>query len=220
MCSDNPNLPKEANKAKCFVVACFVFSIFSMIGFAGGTPGIVGALCGILACVASSILLCCAPKSTEEGGGKFTAAGVLLIIAGVLQLIMGVVVIVQLIVALNVVDDSSYCKDNYSTCTFDDSFQICTDGYCFKDPDDASPSRVCVSESTYDFCKDLHGGVKAAVTGILVAIFGIVAGFLLIAGILNTIGGAYCINAKKAIDNVPKAPTGVAQIPTAQGMVM
>ena len=44
-----------------------------MIGFAGGTPGIVGALCGILACVASSILLCCAPKSTDEGGGKFTA---------------------------------------------------------------------------------------------------------------------------------------------------
>ena len=23
MCSDNPNLPKEANKAKCFLVACF-----------------------------------------------------------------------------------------------------------------------------------------------------------------------------------------------------
>ena len=44
-----------------------------MIGFAGGTPGIVGAICGILACVASSILMCCAPKSTEEGGGKFTA---------------------------------------------------------------------------------------------------------------------------------------------------
>ena len=24
MCSDNVNLPKEANKAKCFVIACFV----------------------------------------------------------------------------------------------------------------------------------------------------------------------------------------------------
>ena len=24
MCSDNPNLPKEANKAKCFAVACFI----------------------------------------------------------------------------------------------------------------------------------------------------------------------------------------------------
>ena len=24
MCSDNPNLPKEANKAKCMAVACFV----------------------------------------------------------------------------------------------------------------------------------------------------------------------------------------------------
>ena len=95
MCSDNPNLPKEANKAKCFVIACFVLcarrppplitsqqltalracgsSVFSMIGFAGGIPGIVGAICGILACVASSILLCCAPKSIEEGGGKFMA---------------------------------------------------------------------------------------------------------------------------------------------------
>jgi len=44
-----------------------------MIGFAGGIPGVVGALCGILACIASSILMCCAPKSTEDGGGKFTA---------------------------------------------------------------------------------------------------------------------------------------------------
>ena len=27
MCSDNPNLPKEANKAKCIAVACFVVSM-------------------------------------------------------------------------------------------------------------------------------------------------------------------------------------------------
>ena len=74
MCSDNPNLPSEANKAKCFVIACCVFfSVFSMTGIVGGIPGIVGAICGILACVASSILLCCAPKSIEEGGGKFMA---------------------------------------------------------------------------------------------------------------------------------------------------
>ena len=24
MCSDMPNMPKEANKAKCFVISCFV----------------------------------------------------------------------------------------------------------------------------------------------------------------------------------------------------
>ena len=24
MCSDNPDLPKEANKAKCFTISCFV----------------------------------------------------------------------------------------------------------------------------------------------------------------------------------------------------
>ena len=53
-----------------------------MIGFAGGTPGVVGAICGILACVASSILMCCAPKTTEEGGGKFTAVRCLTISPG------------------------------------------------------------------------------------------------------------------------------------------
>ena len=57
-------------------------SVFSMIGFAGGTPGVVGAICGILACVASSILMCCAPKTTEEGGGKFTAVRCLTISPG------------------------------------------------------------------------------------------------------------------------------------------
>jgi hypothetical protein len=44
-----------------------------MIGFAAGIPGIIGALCGILACIGSSILMCCAPSSVEEGNGKFTA---------------------------------------------------------------------------------------------------------------------------------------------------
>ena len=49
-----------------------------MIGFVGVVggglvAGVVGAICGLLACVASSILMCCSPKSTDEGGGKFTA---------------------------------------------------------------------------------------------------------------------------------------------------
>ena len=44
-----------------------------MIGFGFGAPGIIGAICGILACVASSILMCCPPKGVEEGNGKFIA---------------------------------------------------------------------------------------------------------------------------------------------------
>ena len=45
-----------------------------MMGFfSGGTARAIGAVCGILACVASSILMCCAPRSTKEGGCKFTA---------------------------------------------------------------------------------------------------------------------------------------------------
>jgi len=158
MCSDNPNLPKEANKAKCFVIACFVFSIFSMIGFAAGIPGIIGALCGILACIGSSILMCCAPSSVEEGNGKFTAASVLLFIAGIIQLIMGIVVIASLIVALNEVNDS--------------------------------------------------------LQGIVVFIFGISAAFLFVAGILNTLGGVYCLKANAAIKAMPACGTAVPMMQT------
>ena len=44
-----------------------------MLGFGVGITGVIGAICGILACVAASILMCCAPKSADEGAGKFTA---------------------------------------------------------------------------------------------------------------------------------------------------
>ena len=44
-----------------------------MMGFGYGPPGVVGGLCGILACIGSSILMCCAPTRVEEGNGKFTA---------------------------------------------------------------------------------------------------------------------------------------------------
>ena len=46
MCSDDPNLPAAANKAKCHAVACFVFSIFSMIGFGASWGGAIGAVGG------------------------------------------------------------------------------------------------------------------------------------------------------------------------------
>ena len=48
-------------------------SIFSIIGFGAGWAGAIGAVCGILACIGSSILMCCAPQTTQEGGGKFLA---------------------------------------------------------------------------------------------------------------------------------------------------
>jgi len=57
-------------------------------------------------------------------------------------------------------------------------------------------------------CKSIHDTGTAVVTGILVIFMGLSAGFLLIAGILNTIGGTYCLKAKTAIlkamvDNTP-----------------
>ena len=44
-----------------------------MMGFASGAPGVIGGVCGILACIGSSILMCCAPTRVEEGNCKFTA---------------------------------------------------------------------------------------------------------------------------------------------------
>lgn len=240
MCSDNPNLPKEANKAKCFAVACFIFSVFSMIGFAAGATGIVGACCGLLACIASSMLMCCAPKTTDAGACKFTAAGVLLVLAGIIQVIMGIVVIVTLIAALNAVEDDSYCNERYSKCqtalarsyssacleartagTTCTAVETCTDGLCYVDPDvdildpayATSTTPRCASKSEDEFCKSLNDVGKATITGIFVIFFGIAAFFLFIAGILNTIGGAYCFRAKSAIEahaRMPSPPVAVA----------
>ena len=55
MCSSDPALPKEVKCAKCMGIAIFVFAILSMIGFIGGA--IAGGVAGIMACVASSILM-------------------------------------------------------------------------------------------------------------------------------------------------------------------
>lgn len=217
MCSDNPNLLKEANKAKCFAVACFVFSIFSMLGFFAGITGVMGAICGLLACVAASILMCCGPKSTAEGSCKYTAAGVLFLIAGLVQIIACIILLVQLVAAINHVDDSSYCDDHYSKCsgyissttTIDGveipSTETCTGGWCYTDPDDKDSVTQCKDEDDYDLCKTFHPGVKAVVTGLLVIVYGAAAAFLLIAGLLNTLGGVYCFGAKKAIEAASKS---------------
>ena len=204
MCSDNRNLPSEANKAKCFVIACFVFSVFAMTGIAGGIPGIVGAICGILACVASSILLCCAPKSIEEGGGKCTAAGVLLLLAGVVQLIMAGAVIVYMIEALDEIDDNTYWFELYV--------------------DRVLVALGCSSQNNWDLCKKTHRLSKDiviandVVTGLVVILFGVAAFFLFIAGLLNTLGGAYCFKAMAAIQAKPiVSATGMASIAASVG---
>jgi len=212
MCKDNVDLPKEANKAKCFVVACFVFSLFSMIGFGAGWAGSIGAFCGILACIGSSILMCCAPASVQEGGGKFTAAGALLLTAGIIQAIMSVTCLGLMIALLNEVNEDSYCKDHYVSCTSSSDGFDCTSGYykdslCARDcvgdeycPDGKTKdSTSCAQQSTLDFCNSVHGGAKTAVSGMIVVFFGITIAFLLIAGTLNIVGGAYCIKAKGAV---------------------
>lgn len=186
-----------------------------MIGFAGGVPGIVGALSGILACIASSILICCAPKSNEEGPCKFFAAGVILLLAGVMQLIVAVVVLVYMVIALNEVNENSWCSDRYSDCSIDSDSSFCSSGICKRDQPEDVDSR-CSSQSDKQLCEDMHGGAKAAVTGIVIVFFGIAAAFLLVAGVLNTIGGAYCLKAKVAMQQKQNvSATGAVAMPVA-----
>jgi len=221
MCSDNSNLPKEANKAKCFVIACFVFSFFSMLGFVAGITGVIGAICGILACVAASILMCCAPKSADEGAGKFTTAMVMLLIAGIVQIICGFAVIAWMVAALNETNKSSYCDDRYVECTTDSDGTVCAgsdswygaDAMCHKECYDnaalcdhghTKDDTHCTYRSSYELCKTVHGGAKDVVSGIIIIVCGIAAAFLFIAGILNTIGSFYCFKARTAMA-APKA---------------
>ena len=122
----------------------------------GGIPGVVGAIGGLLACIASSMLMCCAPKKVEEGPCKFTAAGVMLLIAGILQLIMTVVVIVFMIMVLTEVNDDGYCADRYKSCNADSNGCSCTDGTSGwpEDADGITSYEYYCSASTDGLCFD------------------------------------------------------------------
>lgn len=122
----------------------------------GGIPGIVGAIGGLLACIASSMLMCCAPKKVEEGPCKFTAAGVMLLIAGILQIIMMVVVVVFMILAVTEVNEEGYCGKVYIACDNDSNGCSCKDGtsgYLENDDGTTSVENYC-SANTEGLCYD------------------------------------------------------------------
>ena len=68
MCSSDPDVPAEGNKAKCVGLVCFILSIFSMIGFATG--GVLGGLGGLCACIAWALMQCCYKGSQGPEKGK------------------------------------------------------------------------------------------------------------------------------------------------------
>ena len=102
------------------------------------------------------MLMCCAPKKVEEGPCKFTAAGVMLLIAGILQLIMTVVVIVFMIMVLNEVNDDGYCGKRYKSCNADSNGCSCTDGTSGfpEDSDGITSYEYYCSASTDGLCFD------------------------------------------------------------------
>ena len=70
----------------------------------------------------------------------------------------------------NQVNESSYCKDRYSTCDVDTSGDNCKnsllgykDSVCYKsDPNDTD--TMCRSQASWDSCKSTHDTGKAVVT--------------------------------------------------------
>ena len=95
-------------------------------------------------------------------------AGVLLLISGIIQSIMSMTVLGFMIALLNAVNESSYCKDRYLSCTSSSDGTVCADWYgedalCVRGSvgdDDYS----CTTKSAHDVCKSAHGGAKDAVS--------------------------------------------------------
>jgi len=202
MCSTDPNLPKQSKTAHCACIAAFIFSIFSMIGFGAGITGIIGAVCGILACVACSIIMCCGPKP-GQGGGKYMAAFVLLLIGGLVQIGIAVWIIISLVQAANYVSSTvndlcSACDtDSYGNNCKDGSYYGYTGGECL---DSGADTTTC---DWGDSCGVVDTHTTAAI-GILSIIMGIAAGMQLAAGILNLIAGVFCFKAKGAMEQMDK----------------
>jgi hypothetical protein len=203
MCSTDPNLPKESRTAKCCCIAAFVFSIFSMIGFGAGTSGIIGAICGILACIACSMIMCCGP-TPGEGGGKYMGAFVLLLIAGIVQIAMGVWIIITLVTVSVAVTDSDGLY-GCVTCTTDSTDWDCS-AYSNKCTSDTTNGVTTTGCDVLNLCTTNSDAATTAVVGFLAIIFGIAAAFQFAAGILNLVASIMCFKAKGAMEKAKGNP--------------
>jgi len=75
---------QEQLKARQWAVPTLVIAVVSLISFVFVV--VTGGLAGILGCVAASLVVCCAPMSSEfHEAPKYTAAGILAIITAVLD---------------------------------------------------------------------------------------------------------------------------------------
>ena len=89
MCGKEPNTTAEVNSAKCWAIPALVFSIIALIGFIAGSW--VQAIGGLLACIGSSILICCGPKDGSAAGKGKEMAGFVLMLIGAITEIIGAV---------------------------------------------------------------------------------------------------------------------------------
>ena len=91
MCGKNENVSQQVNAAKCASVGALVCGILACLGFLVG--GWLAAIGGILAIIASGMLVCCGPTAKGAGKGKHTAALVLYLIGALLCVIGAIVAI-------------------------------------------------------------------------------------------------------------------------------
>ena len=85
MCGKNPDVNPAVNSAKCWAIPGLVFAILSCIGFLAYAW--IQGVGGILACVGTSIVICCGPEKGKPGGdGKMMAAFVLMLIGAIVAM--------------------------------------------------------------------------------------------------------------------------------------
>jgi hypothetical protein len=156
-CGANPNWGAKANATKSLGAAVMTFGILTCIGFIVG--GWLSGIAGILALVASSLILCCGPPQTGPGmGGKFKAAAILSFVAALLHLI-GAILMLLVIVAANSVD--SQCIDALcSGSTWSSNFCSDTQTIC------SSEAQCREHASGIEFCEGA-GDAVSALAGII-----------------------------------------------------
>jgi len=157
MCN-NPNLPGEANTAKAFAITVLVFAVIDLLTFA--IQGWAAGVASILAIIASSMLVCCAPPSSGPGkGGIFKATGVLALIATIVHLVGAILLII------------TWMGINTATLSRDS----CVATYCsngaFDTANQCGMPNGCTSESS---CETYYDSLCQAGANLLTGIFAII----------------------------------------------
>lgn len=205
MCQGSPFLTPKARTARGMGIAVLTLAIIGgLVEFIGSAIyGWLGGIAGILAIVASSMVVCCGPTQGGPGtGAKYKCAGWVAVVAAILAF-AGAIAAIAVIITIRTAGDE-VCLEEWCGSGKWQDVNCATDTvkYC------SSEAECKQFETSQAVCDEIAGYVSAWV----LAIAWPVIVFSFINFILDTLFAVYCFQAAPQMEAAPPPAAVGAQV--------